>query len=114
MGCYALSAGGDVVQSAGTTAIVLLEVWRREHSRARLDLGLEVKIFNSSAIIDILDVLLAPTCGEICCLLARQSRRVTRPMAFFRVRLCTGIVGTSDPWWRHYEKPTGSTGVWVG
>lgn len=49
MGCYALSAGGDVVQSAGTNAIVLLEVWRREHSRARLDLGLEVKILNIGA-----------------------------------------------------------------
>lgn len=49
MGCYALSAGGDVVQSAGTNAIVLLEVWRRGHSRARLDLGLEVKILNIGA-----------------------------------------------------------------
>ena len=114
MGCYALSAGGDVVQSAGTTAIVLLEVWRRdsEHSRAQLGLGLEVKILNIGATSRLSPFIIAPTCGEICCLLARQSRRVTRPMAFFRVRLCTGIVGTSDPWWRHYEKP--STGVWFG
>ena len=86
MGCFALFAGGDVMQSAGTTAIVLLEVWRREHSRAQLGLGLEVKILNIGATSRLSPFIIAPTCGEMAISSHGQSRRVTRPMAFFRVR----------------------------
>ena len=110
-GVFCAIAGGDVVQSAGTTAIVLLEVWRREHSRAQLGLGLEVKILNNwRHIYSIADHYCADAMGAIV-----RAPRAAEPTGYTTYGVPQSAPAYRDrrylrSWWRQYGKSC--KGVW--